>query len=202
MDYSEFLIDTDQYCHKRPCVHINRMTEEELCQGGKIYVCHIPCAWGEFLVASTDKGICRMTITNNRDSALIKLRSEFPSFSILPAEKTLYDQLTAQLQSTLRGEPAAELRLHLHCSDFQYKIYESLLIIPCGYLATYTQIATMAGFPKALRATGTAIGKNPVAILIPCHRVIPADGSLGNYHYGSAIKHELVSFEIRKRLLF
>ncbi len=202
MNYSEFLIDTDKYCHTRPCMHIKRMTEEELCHGGRIYVCHIPCAWGEFLVAATDKGICRMAITNNRDSALIKLRSQFHAFSILPAEKILFDQLTTQIHSTLRGEPAAGLQLHLQCSDFQHKIYESLLRIPYGYLASYTQVATMAGFPKALRAAGTAIGKNPVAILIPCHRVIPADGSLGNYHYGPAIKQELVSLEIRKHLHF
>lgn len=200
MNYSEFLIDTDKYpLHHPSHVDIYRMTEEDFSNGGSLFACHIPCDWGEFLVAATDKGICHMAIINNRVAAMADLQSKFPSFSILPMDESMRERVAEQILNTLQGKQPAGLKLHLHCSDFQYKIYESLLKIPIGYLATYTQIAKLAESPKAMRACGTAIGKNPVAILIPCHRVIPADGALGNYHYGSEIKRALVSIEIRRR---
>ena len=89
------------------------------------------------------------------------------------------------------------LRLHLRGTNFQIKVWEALLTIPAGAATTYERIATQIGKPSALRAVGTAVGHNPVAVLIPCHRVLRKDGDFGNYRYGSARKKALLAYEIR-----
>ena len=81
-------------------------------------------------------------------------------------------------------KPWNQIKLHLKGTDFQLKVWESLLKIPMGQVATYANLAEQIGNPKAFRAVGTAIGNNPVAFLIPCHRVIQATGVLGEYHWG------------------
>ena len=88
-----------------------------------------------------------------------------------------------------------EIKLHLKGTDFQLKVWETLLKIPMGKLTTYGNIAQKIDRPKASRAVGTAIGDNPVAFLIPCHRVIQSTGLLGGYHWGTARKTAMIGWE-------
>lgn len=92
-----------------------------------------------------------------------------------------------------------EIKLHLKGTDFQLKVWEALLKIPAGVLITYGDIASQIDSPRACRAVGTAVGENPVAFLIPCHRVIRSSGELGNYHWGEVRKTAIIGWEAVKR---
>ena len=91
-----------------------------------------------------------------------------------------------------------EIKLHLKGTDFQLKVWETLLKIPVGGLTTYGDIAVGINNPRACRAVGTAVGENPVAFLIPCHRVIRSSGELGNYHWGEIRKTAIIGWEAAK----
>jgi AraC family transcriptional regulator, regulatory protein of adaptative response / methylated-DNA-[protein]-cysteine methyltransferase len=88
-----------------------------------------------------------------------------------------------------------EIKLHLKGTDFQLKVWETLLRIPMGGLTTYKDIAGRIGNPQASRAVGTAVGDNPVAYLIPCHRVIQSTGVIGQYHWGAGRKTAMIGWE-------
>ena len=94
----------------------------------------------------------------------------------------------------------AQIKLHLKGTEFQLKVWEALLKIPFGQLSTYSSIAGMINNPGAARAVGTAIGDNPVAFLIPCHRVIKSTGLIGDYHWGSVRKTAIIGWESAKVL--
>jgi AraC family transcriptional regulator of adaptative response/methylated-DNA-[protein]-cysteine methyltransferase len=96
----------------------------------------------------------------------------------------------------LDGESHSPLKLHLRGTNFQIKVWEALLTIPTGSLTTYEHIAAHIGNPRAVRAVGSAVGDNPVAYLIPCHRVIRKSGEFGNYLYGSARKKAILAREL------
>ena len=91
-----------------------------------------------------------------------------------------------------------QVKLHLKGSAFQLKVWETLLKIPMGKLTTYGAVAAKIESPKASRAVGTAIGENPVAYLIPCHRIIQSSGVLGGYHWGSTRKAAIIGWEAAK----
>ena len=91
-----------------------------------------------------------------------------------------------------------QVKLHLKGTDFQIKVWDTLLKIPMGRLATYGSIAEEINNPKASRAVGSAIGDNPVAFLIPCHRVIQSTGTIGQYHWGSTRKTMMIGWEAAK----
>ena len=93
----------------------------------------------------------------------------------------------------------ADIKLHLKGTDFQLKVWQSLLKIPMGQLSTYGELAQAIEHPKAARAVGTAIGNNPVAFLIPCHRVIRATGMVGEYHWQKGRKLALLAWEMSKQ---
>ena len=94
-----------------------------------------------------------------------------------------------------------EVRLHLKGTDFQLKVWETLLKIPMGKLSTYGKIAEQIEIPKGSRAVGSAIGDNPVAFLIPCHRVIQSTGTFGHYHWGGTRKTAMIGWEAAKTFL-
>lgn len=106
-------------------------------------------------------------------------------------------QLERAVLRYFQGDPAAftEIPLLLSGTPFQQKVWRAVQKIPYGETRTYGQIATSIGKPKAVRAVGTVIGKNPVCIVIPCHRVVPKSGGIGNYAYGKAMKQWLLDHE-------
>ncbi|GAB3590014.1 methylated-DNA--[protein]-cysteine S-methyltransferase [Hymenobacter daeguensis] len=149
--------------------------------------------FGRYLVASTAKGLCKLVFTADDAQALAELRQEWPNAAFIAAEAAAHAQVAGFFTRTF--SPAQRLHLHLKGTAFQLKIWESLLRIPEGELRTYAQVAAAAEQDAAVRAAGTAIGANPVAYLIPCHRVIRGTGELGQYRWGAPRKAALVGWE-------
>lgn len=149
--------------------------------------------FGHMLVASTTKGICQLAFCIDKAAALSALQSRFPAASFTEKAQELHRQAVMPLcRSGVSTDP---LHVHIKGSPFQLKIWEALLKIPSGRLVSYGQVAAAAGVPDAVRATGTAIGANPVAYLIPCHRVIRSSGLLGGYRWGLDTKEMLLALE-------
>lgn len=184
-------------------VNIEGMTPGEYKNGGEnleINYSFAESPFGHIIVAATPKGICHMTFVEKDElSALDELKEKFPNAKY-------QQQLDAIQQNALSiftqdWNKLSEIKLHLKGSDFQVKVWETLLKIPMGQLASYEDIASHINSPNASRAVGTAIGSNPVAFLIPCHRVIRSSGELGGYHWGIARKAAIIGWEAIKKNL-
>ena len=152
--------------------------------------------FGEIFIASTDKGICCMEFADDHDAAFNSLRKKFPNARFTSIVDEV--QQNALFIFTQDWSKLKEIKLHLKGTDFQLKVWETLLKIPVGGLTTYGDIAAGINNPRACRAVGTAVGENPVAFLIPCHRVIRASGELGNYHWGEIRKSAMIGWEAAK----
>ncbi|PJJ60086.1 bifunctional transcriptional activator/DNA repair enzyme AdaA [Hymenobacter chitinivorans] len=177
-------------------VTLEAMTPGEYRQGGAALTIRYSFGegrFGSYLVASTPKGICRLHFADDAELALAELRQEWPQATLLEHATPEHAQV-ARFFAREFG-PADRLHLHLKGTDFQLKVWESLLRIPEGRLTTYAGLATAAGHEAAVRAVGTAIGANPVGYLIPCHRVIRQGGELGQYRWGASRKAALVGWE-------
>lgn len=149
--------------------------------------------FGNIIVASTAKGICHLAFANDVTQALQQLQIKFKKASFTQITDTI--QQNALFVFTQDWKNLSEIKLHLKGTAFQLKVWEALLKIPMGGLSTYAGIAGTIGNSKASRAVGTAIGDNPVAFLIPCHRVIQSTGLLGQYHWGSNRKTAIIGWE-------
>ncbi|MBN9301543.1 MULTISPECIES: methylated-DNA--[protein]-cysteine S-methyltransferase [Dysgonomonas] len=152
--------------------------------------------FGEIIVASTPKGICHMSFAEDHEEAIKNLISIFP--------KANYQNSADEIQKNairifnLDWESLDKIKLHIKGSDFQLKVWQALLNIPMGQLSSYQNIANLISNPKASRAVGNAVGKNPVAYLIPCHRIIQSTGALGDYHWGHIRKTSMIGWEAAK----
>lgn len=183
---------------------IEAMTPGEFKNGGQdVVICtsNQSTPYGEVVVASTQKGVCRLMFVDDDDDdddeSFNILKAEFPNAMIHQKEEEIHQQAAAFFNTDQSGPE--KLRLHLRGTPFQLKIWSALLLIPSGNLATYSFIAEKAGNPRASRAAGSAIGQNPVAYLIPCHRVIRSTGIIGNYRWGSARKRAMIGREVSLR---
>ena len=177
-------------------IQIEGMTPAEYKNGGESLSIHYQfedTLFGEVLIASTQKGICALTFVDDQADALNKLISQFPQAVFLEQSDVFQHSALAILQH--HPNQLAQIKLHLKGTDFQLKVWQSLLKIPMGQLSTYGQLAKAIDHAKAARAVGTAIGSNPVAFLIPCHRVIQATGALGGYEWGSVRKTAMIGWE-------
>ena len=147
-------------------------------------------ALGRLLVAATDKGICSL----NFDDDEARLRRRFPNATILADDGSIAP-LVAEALSQIDRPGVHELPIDVRGTAFQEKVWAELRKIPPGETRSYADIAAAIGDPKATRAVGTANGSNPVAVLVPCHRVIRSDGSLGGYAGGLERKRKLLAAE-------
>lgn len=180
-------------------VNIEGMTPGEYKNGGESLSINYSFAkspFGEIFIASTDKGICCMEFADEHDAAFNSLRKKFPNAKFTSIVDEV--QQNALFIFTQDWSKLKEIKLHLKGTDFQLKVWETLLKIPVGGLTTYGDIAVGINNPRACRAVGTAVGENPVAFLIPCHRVIRASGELGNYHWGEIRKTAMIGWEAAK----
>lgn len=177
-------------------VQIEGMTPGEYKNGGeslRINYHFAQSPFGQVLVASTPKGVCHLSFVELPDTALGHLYRRFPRAQYQSATDTLQQQALG-----IFGHDWSQLeqvKLHLKGTDFQLKVWAALLSIPMGHLSTYGQIASAIKQPSASRAVGTAIGSNPVAYLIPCHRVIQSTGQWGGYMWGAVRKTAIVGWE-------
>ncbi len=152
--------------------------------------------FGRILVASTHKGVCYMGFSDDKEIAFSELQKRFPKASFI--QQTDEIQQNALQIYTQDWSKINKIKLHLKGTDFQLKVWEALLKIPTGNLATYGNIAKSIQKPNASRAVGTAIGNNPIAFLIPCHRVIQSTGIFGGYMWGTIRKTAIIGWEASK----
>lgn len=177
-------------------IQIEGMTPAEYKHGGQNLNIHYQFAetlFGEVLIASTHKGICALTFVQHQADALEQLKSQF-SQAIFKQQADQFQQSALVLFQKDQCR-LADIKLHLKGTDFQLKVWQSLLKIPMGQLSTYGELAKAIEHPKAARAVGTAIGNNPVAFLIPCHRVIQSTGAFGGYEWGATRKMAMIGWE-------
>jgi len=180
-------------------VTIEGMTPGDYKNGGETLAIHYSFGetpFGDVLLASTQKGICHIAFTLGVNNALQELKQRFPNAAF--EQKT--DNLQQSALDVFRGSKynPDKIKLHLKASPFQLKVWQALLRIPQGSLSTYSSIAQAIQSPKAQRAVGTAIATNPVAYLIPCHRVIRSTGIIGDYHWGTGRKKAIIAWESAK----
>jgi AraC family transcriptional regulator of adaptative response/methylated-DNA-[protein]-cysteine methyltransferase len=177
-------------------VNIEGMTPAEYKNGGKnlsINYSFAESPFGSLIVASTPKGVCYMAFEDAEATALQNLIAKFPNATFLQESDFMQQNALSIFQND--WSKIDEVKLYLKGTDFQLKVWESLLKIPMGRLATYGSIAGQIGNHHASRAVGTAIGSNPVAFLIPCHRVIRSSGTLGGYMWGTTRKTAIIGWE-------
>ncbi len=180
-------------------MNIEGMTPAEYKNGGKALSINYSFAespFGNIIVASTPKGICYMAFADDREQAFNNLYEQFPN-----AQYTQVVDIAQQNALFIFKKDWSELskiKLHLKGTSFQLKVWEALLNVPLGGLSTYSSVAAAIHQPNASRAVGSAVGDNPVAFLIPCHRVIKSTGETGQYHWGATRKSAMIGWEAAK----
>ena len=151
--------------------------------------------FGKCLVAVTERGICHLGfVAASEGAAIDNLVADWKHARMIEDNKSIAPLIEPifALRASDRGKP---LNIHLRGTNFQLKVWEALLKIPTGAVTTYEGLAVRIGQPAATRAVGTAVGHNPIAVLIPCHRVIRKVGEFGNYRYGALRKKALLARE-------
>ena len=155
-----------------------------------------PSPFGNCLLAATERGVCSLSFFDDggRNAAIEELESRWSS-AALREESAVTESLTSQIFAPEPRSDPSPLRLFLRGTNFQLKVWQALLRIPQGALTSYGAIAASIGHPGASRAVGTAVGYNPVAFLIPCHRVIRSVGTFGEYRWGRTRKVAMLGWE-------
>jgi AraC family transcriptional regulator of adaptative response/methylated-DNA-[protein]-cysteine methyltransferase len=156
------------------------------------------CVLGRVLVAATARGVCAIAFGDDDAPLLDDLHERFPRAIVQPSDDAL-DALAAEVVMMIDAAGiAANLPLDLMGTAFQQRVWKALREIPSGATSTYSEIARRIGAPRAVRAVGTACGRNPVAVVVPCHRVVREDGALGGYRWGLERKKVLLERERAK----
>ena len=150
-----------------------------------------PSPFGEALAMATDRGLCGMAFAEDagRAASYADMTGRWPLARFVEDRQAIASWAEAALGGT------GETRLFMIGAPFQIKVWEALLSIPSGQVTTYSEIARVVGHPKAVRAVGTAVGRNPVSWLIPCHRALRKSGGLGGYHWGLPVKRAMLAWE-------
>ena len=180
-------------------VSIEGMTPGEFKNEGESLIINFSYAetpFGDVLIASTPKGICHISFVNERKKAFQVLKNRFQKASFI--QKTDMLQQNALQIFKEDWNNLDEIKLHLKATPFQIRVWETLLKIPFASITSYSNIANAIHLPTASRAVGAAVGANPVAFLIPCHRVIRSTGIIGEYHWGSDRKTAIIGWEAAK----
>ncbi|MEL6412229.1 MAG: bifunctional helix-turn-helix domain-containing protein/methylated-DNA--[protein]-cysteine S-methyltransferase [Pseudomonadota bacterium] len=164
-------------------------------EGLKIYWGWFESPFGLALVMGTEKGICGIGFAceTGHEAAMEDMISRWPKAQFVEDPMLLRPWA---LNAFGAGDQVLEKTpLYLIGAPFQIKVWEALLRIPSGHVTTYSEIAQSVGNPKAVRAVGTAVGRNPISFLIPCHRALRKSGALGGYHWGLPVKRALLAWE-------
>ena len=146
--------------------------------------------FGRTLAMATDKGLCGMAFSEETGdaAALADMTSRWPEAHFVEDPASM----SANVAAAFGG---GEAQLHLIGAPFQIKVWEALMHVPTGHVTTYSDIAASIGKPRAVRAVGTAVGRNPISWLIPCHRALRKSGALGGYHWGLPVKRAMLAWE-------
>lgn len=156
--------------------------------------------FGDCLFALTEKGLCALRFIADQPQGVEigALKAEWCG-AVFIKDQELAGETAGRIFSREHRESSSPFHLHLRGTNFQLKVWQALLSIPSGSLAAYSEIAALIGNPRASRAVGTAIGSNPVAFLIPCHRVIQSLGTIGNYRWGAGRKAAIIGWEAARK---
>jgi AraC family transcriptional regulator of adaptative response/methylated-DNA-[protein]-cysteine methyltransferase len=180
-------------------VDIEAMTPGDYQDGGADLVIEYSIfgtRFGLCLVASTPRGVCNILFADTEEELVSDLASRWPNATLV-RERTVFH---AEIESYFEGmTPASKIKLHLHGTNFQIKVWEALLAIPEGRIATYGDIARRLGDKNLARRVGGAVGENPIGYLIPCHRVLKSTGEISGYHWGVTRKRAMLGFEALRR---
>ncbi len=174
------------------------MSPKEYQQGGKGVAIHFaitPCPLGLVLVAGTAKGICRVSFGHDTNSLEAEVRVAFPNASFEKPDKAFTGWVKNLVAHLRRPSEKLDLPLDIRCTAFQQRVWQALREIPPGETASYSEIAVRIGKPTAARAVARACATNPVAVAIPCHRVVGTNGALTGYRWGIERKQQLLQQE-------
>jgi AraC family transcriptional regulator, regulatory protein of adaptative response / methylated-DNA-[protein]-cysteine methyltransferase len=168
-------------------------------KGGQGLVIHwtlCDTSLGLSLVAATERGVCAVILGNNKNRMLAELHSEFPKAQLnyVPDEHDFIRDKVHEVANGLKGN-ASTLAIELLGTAFQQKVWQALMKIPKGQTLSYAELAEQLDMPKAARAVARACASNKVAVLVPCHRIIRGDGSLGGYRWGLPLKEKILQQE-------
>lgn len=180
-------------------VKIEAMSPGEYKNGGEklnIEYSFSESPFGKLLVASTLRGICHIAFISEEELAVLELKGKFPRANFRHGNNNFHKSVFDVFDSGNEG--ISPIILHIKGTPFQLKVWEALLKIPRGYLSTYGELANEIDNKSASRAVGSAIGSNPIAFLIPCHRVIRSGGDLGGYRWGNIRKAAIIGWEAAK----
>ena len=177
------------------CLKIEAMTPGDYARGAEdiaIDTGFHDCAFGRALVMTTQKGVCGLAFGDEGEETamLADMRARWPK-----AHYRESPSRTGRIAAQIFERQAGDVPLHLIGTKWQIKVWEALLAIPSGKVTTYRGVACEIGNAKASRAVGTAVGRNPISWLIPCHRVLGSDGALHGYHWGIARKRSMLALE-------
>ena len=161
--------------------------------GLRIYWGWFDSPFGTALVMGTGKGICGIGFAaeEGEQATMADMLARWPRAEFTEDA----ERLRPWALNAFRADQNEATPLYLIGAPFQIKVWEALLTIPSGYVTTYSQIAGAIGHPKAVRAVGTAVGRNPISLLIPCHRALRKSGGLGGYHWGLPVKRGILAWE-------
>jgi AraC family transcriptional regulator of adaptative response/methylated-DNA-[protein]-cysteine methyltransferase len=154
---------------------------------------------GKMLLAATERGICSIQFGDSAATLEGKLRAEYPQAEMVRSDRKLSEQVKA-LRRIIRGNSTGPLPLDIQATAFQRRVWEELKTIPRGATKSYSKIAADIGQPNATRAVARACAANPVAVAIPCHRVVRQDGAMGGYRWGLDRKKKLLKLEARQNV--
>jgi AraC family transcriptional regulator of adaptative response/methylated-DNA-[protein]-cysteine methyltransferase len=155
----------------------------------------IPCSLGYLLIATTKKGICSVKFGDTKEELESILYKQFHQTELIFDSKTHQDWIKAILNFIDGNQPHLDLPLDVRGTAFQKQVWQALQKIPYGETSTYKNIANQINKPASVRAVGNACGANPTALIVPCHRVVKNDGSLGGYRWGIERKRTLLNRE-------
>lgn len=182
-------------------VKIEAVTPGEFKGGGgdlKISYGFNESIFGECFLAMTARGICSMSFNDAADRARVvaELQEDWPHATLIHAQEEIAPIIASVLD--LDQRPEERHQLHIKGTNFQLQVWQALLKIPAGQIVSYEDLALSMGRPKATRAVSSAVAKNPVGYLIPCHRVIRKSGLFGKYHWGTARKKAMIGWEMSR----
>ncbi len=156
-------------------------------------------AFGQILIAATDRGLCSLRIGDTAAPLVAELEAEFPAANLVAVSQPyppLLEQWRLAIESFLAGATIApDLPLDIRATAFEARVWRYLQTIPRGETRSYSEVATAIGAPRSVRAVANACGRNPVALAIPCHRVIRSSGELGGYRWGLERKQRILKAE-------
>jgi AraC family transcriptional regulator of adaptative response/methylated-DNA-[protein]-cysteine methyltransferase len=177
------------------------MSPGEYARGGE----GLTLRWGWFdspfgpaIVMGSDKGICGIGFAADMGEAVAfdDLARRWPKARLVADEAALRPWVQAAFGGAPgTGSEAGVAQIHLIGAPFQIKVWEALLRVPSGHVTSYSELASAVGHPKAVRAVGTAVGRNPISFVIPCHRALRKSGELGGYHWGLPVKRAILAWE-------